>query len=294
MTEGSTLRGRAAEAAPRGAAHTAARSLHPHLHGLRRRCAGVLAAALLVAMLLGAAACGGGSSGSASPKPSQLTVFAAASLTDAFTEIGDDFTAAHPGVGVSLDFAGSNDLVTQIQQGAPADIFASADTVNMDTAGDLVDTPQVFSGNELAIAVAPGNPENVVGLADLSRSDLKVVLAAQDVPAGKYANEILDRAGVSVKPVSLELSVKGVVTKVALGEADAGIVYVTDVSATKGKIDSVAIPKSHNVIASYLIATVVASEDMVNAQAFVDFVLSAAGQQVLASYGFLPPPTEGP
>jgi len=288
MTVRPTPQGRAAEFAPRGAVRLAA-CTHHHPTGWRTLGA-VLLAALLAAMLIGAVACGGESEGSASPEPSQLTVFAAASLTDAFTELGSDFAAAHPGVDVVFSFAGSSDLVGQIQEGAPANVFASADTINMDKAGDLVNTPQIFATNVLMIAVAPGNPENIAGLADLGRKDLKVVLAAPEVPVGNYSNEILDRAGVTVKPVSLEESVKGVVTKVALGEADAGIVYVTDVSAAKGDIEGVDIPESQNLIASYPLATVVASESPENAQAFVDLVLSDAGQQVLASYGFLPPP----
>jgi len=288
MTVRPTPQGRAAEFTPRGAVRLAVRT-HHHPTGWRTLGA-VLLAALLAAMLLGAVACGGEPEGSAYPEPSQLTVFAAASLTDAFTELGSDFTAAHPGVDIVFSFAASSDLVGQIQEGAPANVFASADTINMDKAGDLVNTPQIFATNVLMIAVAPGNPENIAGLADLGRKDLKVVLAAPEVPVGNYSNEILDRAGVTVKPVSLEESVKGVVTKVALGEADAGIVYVTDVSAAKGDIDGVDIPESQNLIAGYPLATVVASESPENAQAFVDLVLSDEGQQVLASYGFLPPP----
>lgn len=293
MTEGSTLRGRGAGAEPRAMAFTATRSSHSLIEGRSRRFAGLLAAIILAAAVLGAAACGGGSSSSNAGASSRIDVFAAASLTDAFTHLGADFTSAHPGVKVVLDFAGSNDLVTQIRQGAPADVFASADTTNMDKAGDLVNAPRVFAGNTLAIAVAPGNPERIRGLADLSRSDLKVVLAAPEVPAGKYASEILDRAGVAVTPVSLEVAVKGVVTKIALGEADAGIVYVTDVTAAKGKIDSVPIPATQNEIASYPIATLVSSDGQAEAQAFVDLVLSDQGQRVLAGFGFLPPPSEG-
>jgi len=293
MTEGSTLRGRGAGAEPRGMAFTATRSSHSLIEGRSRRFAGLLAAIILAAALLGAAACGSGSSSSNAGASSSIDVFAAASLTDAFTHLGADFTSAHPGVKVVLDFAGSNDLVTQIRQGAPADVFASADTTNMDKAGDLVNAPRVFAGNTLAIAVAPGNPEHIRGLADLSRSDLKVVLAAPEVPAGKYASEILDKAGVAVTPVSLEVAVKGVVTKIALGEADAGIVYVTDVTAAKGKIDSVPIPATQNEIASYPIATLVSSDSQAEAQAFVDLVLSNHGPRVLAGFGFLPPPPEG-
>ncbi len=291
MIEGPTPQGRAAEAAPQGAALTAARSPHPSSpRGRLRRLVAPLAAGILAIALLGTAACGEESSGAAAREATKIDVFAAASLTAAFTEMADGFTAAHHDVEVALNFAGSNDLATQIQQGAPADVFASADTANMDKVGDLVDTPQTFAGNRLAIAVAPGDPMHVEGLADLSRQDLKVVLAAPDVPAGKYAGEILERAGVSVTPVSLEITVKGVVTKVALGEADTGIVYVTDVTAADGEIDSVEIPDAENVIASYPIATVAAGDDEIEAQAFLDFVLSAEGQKILAKYGFLPPP----
>jgi len=261
--------------------------------GMRQRCVALLATVLVAAALLGAG-CGGDAPSSAGEGSSAVRVFAASSLTDAFTELGDDFAAARPNAKVTLNFAGSNDLVTQMRQGAPADVFASADTTNMNKAGDLVNTPRVFAGNTLAIAVAPGNPEHIASLADLSRPDLKVVLAAPEVPAGKYALEVLDRASVTVTPASFEVTVKGVVTKIALGEADAGIVYVTDVIAAEGEIDGVDIPKAQNVIASYPIATLVSSDNAGDAQAFVDLVLSKEGRRVLASYGFLPPPSEGP
>jgi molybdate transport system substrate-binding protein len=245
--------------------------------------------ALLVALAVLAAACGSASDTTAG-QPRELSVFAAASLTDAFTQLGSDFTAAHPDVKVAFNFAGSNDLVTQLQQGAPADVLATADTSNMDAAGDLVGTPQMFAGNKLMIAVEPGNPQHITGLADLARKDLKVVLAAPEVPAGRYAQEALDKAGVTVKPVSLEVSVKGAVTKISLGEADAGIVYVTDVAAAKGKIEGVPIPDDQNLIASYPIATTTGSQYPDDAKSFMDFVLSDAGQKVLADNGFLPAP----
>jgi molybdate transport system substrate-binding protein len=251
------------------------------------RTAAVLAAAALVL-----AACGGGSGGGAgSGSPGELKVFAAASLTAAFTKIGEDFTAANGGTRVTFNFAGSQALATQIQQGAPADVFASADTTNMDKVKDLVGTPQDFASNLLAIVVEEGNPKAVKGLDDLANPDLKVVLAAPDVPAGRYAAQILGKAGVTVKPVSQEDNVKAVVTKVSLGEADAGIVYVSDVTAGGGKVEGVAIPKDQNVLATYPIATVKASRAQEGAQAFVDLVLSDRGQQVLKRYGFLPPPT---
>jgi molybdate transport system substrate-binding protein len=161
----------------------------------------------------------------------------------------------------------------------------------MDKVKDLVGTPQNFASNLLAIVVEKGNPNGVKGLDDLASPDLKVVLAAEEVPAGKYAKQVLDQAGVTVKPVSQEDNVKAVVTKVSLGEADAGIVYVTDVTAGGDKVEGVDIPKVQNVTATYPIATVKASKDQAGAQAFMDLVLSAEGQQVLKEYGFLPPPT---
>jgi molybdate transport system substrate-binding protein len=248
-----------------------------------------LAAAVAVAALA-LAACGddttsGGSSGSAN----EIKVFAAASLTAAFTELGQQYTSANGGTKVSFNFAGSQALATQIQQAAPADVFASADTTNMDKVKDLVGTPQNFASNLLQIVVEKGNPKGVKTLDDLANPDLKVVLAAPDVPAGKYAAEALNTAKVTVKPVSEEDNVKAVVTKVSLGEADAGIVYVTDVTAGGDKVQGVDIPKDQNVTATYPIATVEAGKD--KAQAFMDLVLSDQGQQVLKQYGFLPPPT---
>jgi molybdate transport system substrate-binding protein len=240
-----------------------------------------------------AAACGGNdsTSGGGSGSPTEIKVFAAASLTAAFNKIGQDFTAANSGTKVTFNFAGSQALATQIQQGAPADAFASADTTNMTKVRDLVGAPQNFASNELQIVVEKGNPKGVKGLRDLANPDLKVVLAAPDVPAGKYAGQALDKAGVTVKPVSQEDNVKAVVNKVALGEADAGIVYVTDVTAGGDKVAGVDIPKEQNVLATYPIATVNASTHQSQAQAFMALVLSDQGQQVLKSYGFLPPPS---
>jgi len=249
------------------------------------------AAALLLLVAVAATACGGKKAATGSGTSTELKVFAAASLTAAFTKLGADFTAAHPGTKVTFSFAGSQALATQIQQGAPADVFASADTTNMDKVKTLVGTPQVFASNLLQIVVAPGNPKGVKSLADLARKDLKVVMEAPEVPAGKYAGQALAAQHVTVKPVSLEDNVKAVVTKVSLGEADAGIVYVTDVAAAKGKVAGVDIPKDQNIPASYPIAVVSASKHAQDAQAFMDLVRSAQGQQVLQSFGFLPPPT---
>jgi molybdate transport system substrate-binding protein len=249
-------------------------------------------AALVAVAALLLAACGGDAGGSSSPEtPSELKVFAAASLTAAFTELGRQYAAANGGDKVTFNFAGSQALATQIQQGAPADVFASADIPNMDRVKDLVATPQNFASNRLAIVVEQGNPKGVRSLDDLASGDLKVVLAAEEVPAGRYAKQILDQAGVTVRPVSQEDNVKAVVTKVSLGEADAGIVYVTDVTAGGDKVEGVQLPDDQNVTATYPIATVKAGKDQAGAQAFMDLVLSDEGQQVLEQHGFLPPPT---
>jgi molybdate transport system substrate-binding protein len=249
-------------------------------------------AAVLAVAALALAACGGDEpSGGSSGSSNEIKVFAAASLTAAFAELGQQYTSANGGTKVTFNFAGSQALATQIQQSAPADVFASADLANMDKVKDLVGTPQSFASNLLAIVVEKGNPKGVKGLDDLGNSDLKVVLAAEEVPAGKYAKQLLDKARVSLTPVSQEDNVKAVVTKVSLGEADAGIVYGTDVTAGGDKVEGVDIPETQNVTATYPIATVKASTAQDKAQAFMDLVLSDQGQQVLKQSGFLPPPT---
>jgi molybdate transport system substrate-binding protein len=248
-------------------------------------------AAVLAATALGLAACGGGGSGgSGGQSPAEIKVFAAASLTAAFTELGRRYTAAQ-GTKVTFNFAGSQALATQIGQGAPADVFASADLDNMAKVKDLVGTPQSFASNRLAIVVEQGNPKGIRTLDDLAGGDVKVVLAAGEVPAGRYAKQVLDRAGVKVTPVSQEDNVKAVVAKVSLGEADAGIVYATDVAAGGASVEGVDIPREQNVVATYPIATVKAGKAQDAAQAFMDLVLSGQGQEVLHRYGFLPPPT---
>jgi molybdate transport system substrate-binding protein len=249
-------------------------------------------AAVLAAAALGLAACDGGEpgGGSGGQSPAEIKVFAAASLTAAFTELGRRYTAAE-GTKVTFNFAGSQALATQIGQGAPADVFASADLDNMAKVNDLVGTSQSFASNRLAIVVEQGNPKGIRTLDDLAGGDVKVVLAAGEVPAGRYAKQILDRAGVKVTPVSQEDNVKAVVAKVSLGEADAGIVYVTDVAAGGARVEGVDIPREQNVVATYPIATVKAGKAQDAAQAFMDLVLSGQGQQVLHRYGFLPPPT---
>ena len=221
-----------------------------------------------------------------------ITVLAATSLKAAFTEIGTAFTAANPQSKVTFSFDGSSTLVTQIVQGAPADMFASADTANMDkvTKPGLNSTaPTIFATNLLTIIVPKGNPKGITGVADLANADLKVVLCADGVPCGTYAKQILTSAGVTVTPVSQEQNVGGVVTKVTTGEADAGIVYVTDVQAVADKADAVAIPANINVIAQYPIAALKTSTQPQVDAAFTSFLLAPAGQAILAKYGFSKP-----
>jgi molybdate transport system substrate-binding protein len=221
-----------------------------------------------------------------------ITVFAAASLTDAFTDIGTAFTEANPDAKVTFSFDASSALVQQITQGAPADVFASADTSNMDKltqAGLNGSDPVIFATNLLAIIVPKGNPAGVAGVADLAKSGVKTVVCAPEVPCGKYAAQVFEAAGITVTPVSQEQNVKGVVTKVTAGEADAGIVYVTDVTAAGDKAEAVTIPADVNVVAKYPIASVKASTHADVDQAFIDFVLGPDGQAVLAEYGFKAP-----
>ncbi|MEX0846330.1 MAG: molybdate ABC transporter substrate-binding protein [Ilumatobacteraceae bacterium] len=256
------------------------------------RCIVVGGAALVLTMSVS-------SCGSDSPPPSAaggvtgtIVVFAASSLTDSFTEIGAAFEATHPGTSVSFNFAGSGDLATQIIQGAPADVFASAAESSMTTlvdAGQNAGAPVVIARNTFEIIVEPGNPTAIVSVADLARPDLVVVLCAESVPCGAGAAAVLAKAGVAVTPKSYEEKAKGVVTKVTAGEADAGIVFVTDVRAAGTSATGVEIPTDVNVISRYPIVVTNEAPNPVAARAFTDFVAGLQGQAVLASYGFLAP-----
>jgi molybdate transport system substrate-binding protein len=228
------------------------------------------------------------------PVTGDITVLAAASLTDAFKELGTAFQTANPAAKVTFSFAASSALATQVNQGAPADVFASADTANMDkvTAASGAGTyaaPVTFATNKLQIIVGKGNPKAIAGLADLAKPGLIYVTAAAGVPIGTYAQQALDKAKVTVTPKSLEVDVKAIVTKVTLGEADAGIVYATDVKAAGDKAAGVTIPDDQNVTATYPIAVTKASKNAPAATAFVAFVTSSAGQTILAKYGFTKP-----
>ena len=216
-----------------------------------------------------------------------LTVGAAASLTAPFEELGAAFEAEHPGVTVQFTFGASSDVARQIGEGAPIDVFASADTKNMTAAADtrgLVGEAQVFATNTLQIIVAPGNPKGITGLADLARGDVLVVTCSPEVPIGRYTQQVLEAAGVKLTPASLEENVKGIVSKVTLGEADAGVVYRTDVLAAGAKASGVDIPDDVDVTAEYPIAALKGSGPA--AADFVGFVLSAPGQQILSQFGF--------
>ncbi|MFT4084337.1 MAG: molybdate ABC transporter substrate-binding protein [Nocardioides sp.] len=227
-----------------------------------------------------------GGSASTSSATGTLTVFAAASLTDTFTELGKEFEAAHSGVTVKFSFGGSSDLVAQIQAGAPADVFASADTDNMDKLGDDAVDPQNFATNVLEIATPPDNPAGVTDFADLGKSSTKVVICAEEVPCGSATKQMEDATGVTIDPVSEEQSVTDVLGKVESGEADAGVVYVTDVKAAGDKVEGVEISQADKVVNTYPIATVADSEQSELGSEFVDLVLSDAGQKVLQDAGF--------
>ncbi|HZX54120.1 MAG TPA: molybdate ABC transporter substrate-binding protein [Ilumatobacteraceae bacterium] len=232
------------------------------------------------------------SSGGATAVSGRVTVFAAASLTAAFSAIGDAFKTANRGTNVTFNFASSSDLVTQINEGAAADVYASADEANMqklvDAEGNAAD-PQVFATNSLQIIVQPGNPKRIKTLADLANPNILYVTSSPEVPIGKYAAQALATARVTVTPVSLEENVKGIVTKVTLGEADAGIVYTTDVIAAGDQAEGVDIPADANVIATYPIVVTKAARNPAGASAFSEFVRSDQGQKILAGYGFTSP-----
>ncbi len=251
----------------------------------------LLSASILLA-LTGVACDDSADNKSSTGTAGSITVFAAASLTAAFTELGEAFMTEYPDAIVTFNFASSSDLATQIGEGAPADVYASADLSNMiklTDAGNNASEPVVFATNRLSIIVSAGNPKGVTGVADFVDEGLIVVICAPEVPCGKYAAQIFDNAGVVVTPKSLEENVRGVVSKVTLGEADAGIVYETDVIAAGDDADGVEIPSDINVVAQYPIVVTREATDPGLALAFINFVNSEQGQQILGSYGFLAP-----
>lgn len=248
--------------------------------------------------VLGLAVAGCGSPNESSPTSAggagggKLTVFAAASLKKSFTEIGEQFKAGNPGSDVEFNFAGSSDLVTQLTQGAPGDVFASADTKNMDKAaqaGLLAADPVTFASNTLTIVTAQRNPANLTSFKDLSQPGLSVVVCAPQVPCGSAVEKVEKATGVQLDPVSEESQVTDVLNKVTSGEADAGLVYVTDALGAGDKVTSVPFPESAEAVNTYPIAVLKQAGDEVLAGKFVDLVTGEAGQKVLAAAGFAKP-----
>jgi molybdate transport system substrate-binding protein len=266
-----------------------------------KRLLGTVAA---VATLALAAGCGGsgddassGSGSGSSPSASSnavsgpVTVFAAASLTETFTTLGRQFESAHPGTTVTFNFGASSSLAENINQGAPADVFASASPKNMqqvvdaDGAGDS----KTFARNVMQIAVPPDNPADVSEVTDLARSNVKVALCQPQVPCGAVAQQVFQNVNITVKPVTQGADVKAVLTTVQLGEVDAGMVYRTDVRAAGTKVRGIEIPADQNASTSYPIAALTEAPNPAGAAAFVDYVLSPDGEKVLEQAGFAAP-----
>ena len=249
---------------------------------------------LTVPVVAALAACGS-SGGSPATTPAggakltgTLTVFAAASLTESFDTIGKQFETAHPGAKITFNYGASSALATQINQGAPADVFASAATKNMDqvaSAGNA-GTSTTFAVNRMEIAVPASNPAHITGLADLARPGVKVALCQDEVPCGATAAKVFSNAQITVKPVTQEPDVKSTLSKVIVGEVDAGVVYVTDVHAAGDKVIGVAIPDAQNATTDYPIAALSHAKNAALATAFVSYVESAAGKTALTAAGF--------
>ena len=261
-------------------------------------------ALVLALVLLAGAACGGDPSSTTSGSGGhggetslgKVTVFAASSLTEAFTELGGVLEQEHPDTRVTFNFASSSDLALQIKEGAPADAFASADPVQMKVVEKegLAKNPVVFATNKLVVLVPSDNPAGIQRPQDLAKSGVKLVLAAPEVPAGSYARQAFEALGVAkeveANVVSNEDDVKAVVTKVSLGEADAGVTYVTDATADlEGKVEAIEFPADANPTATYPITALIDAPNPEGAEAFYDLVLSEKGYEILNSYGFGPP-----
>jgi molybdate transport system substrate-binding protein len=260
----------------------------------------LLAAVALTAVLAGTAACGGGDNTTTTPGGSSsaagvrgpITVLAAASLTESFSQIGKDFEAANPGTKITFSYGGSSGLAQQITSGAPADVFAAASPATMKTvtdAGDAAGTPATFVKNQLVIAVPKGNPKGITSLAALAKSGVKVALCAEQVPCGAAAKKALAAANVKVTPVTLEQDVKAALSKVKLGEVDAALVYRTDAKAAASDVDGIEFPESAQAINNYPIVALKNAPNAAGAAAFVAYVESAPAQQVLTDAGFQQP-----
>ncbi|TCC15862.1 molybdate ABC transporter substrate-binding protein [Kribbella sindirgiensis] len=248
-------------------------------------------AALAAVAALALAGCGDDTPASSSPSKSSpavsgaVNVFAAASLTGTFTQLGKDFEAAHPGVRVTFNFAGSSALAKQINSGAPADVFASAAPKNMDDVTDK-GTPTNFVKNTLEIAVPKGNPGKITGIKDFADKNKKIAICAAQVPCGAAAAKVFAALGITAQPDSLEQDVKAALTKVSLGEVDAALVYKTDVLSAKDKVEGIEFPESSKAVNEYPIATLTKAPNPDGAKAFVDYVLSDKGKAVLSAAGF--------
>ncbi|MDT7686538.1 MAG: molybdate transport system substrate-binding protein [Pseudonocardiales bacterium] len=250
---------------------------------------GLLASALVAGCGGGGASQSGGPSGSAAPGAATLTVSAAASLTDVFNQLGKTFESQNPGSTVRFNYGGSSDLAQQIVNGAPADVFAAANTSTMATvskAGLVSGDPSVFVTNVLQIAVAPGDPKGIHTFADLTKPDLKVVVCAPQVPCGSAATQVEKATGVTLKPVSQEADVRSALSKVSTGDADAALVYVTDVKSSKGKVEGVDFPEAAKALNQYPIAVLKNAPNADLAAKFVALVRGADGQPVLKNAGF--------
>ncbi|MGW4822021.1 molybdate ABC transporter substrate-binding protein [Streptomyces sp. NPDC004227] len=261
---------------------------------------GVAAAAALLALSAcsssssdDSSSAGSGASESAAPKLSgTVTVFAAASLKESFTTLGKQFEQQHPGTKVTFNFGGSDSLAASITSGAPADVFAAASAKTMAIVTDKEDaasTPVTFVRNQLEIATAPGNPDKISSLKDLTGPGLKVVLCDKTVPCGAAAQKVLDASHLKLTPVSYEQDVKSALTKVELKEADAALVYKTDVKAAAGRVQGVEFPESADAVNDYPITLLKNAPNATAAKAFVELVTSAEGQEVLTGAGFLKP-----
>jgi len=246
------------------------------------------AVAALVAVLV-LAGCGAPRSGVGEGLAGTVTVFAAASLTEVFTELGEQLEDDHPGLDVQFNFAGSSALATQLTQGAPADVFASADTDQMDvvTNNGIVSTaPALFATNTLEIAVPAGNPGEITGLEDLADPDRTIALCAPEVPCGAAAEEVFDAAGLTAAPDTLEEDVRAALTKVTLGEVDAALVYATDVRAAGDAVQGIEFREAADVVNGYPICTLTDAPNPAGARAFAELVTSRAGREALAAAGF--------
>jgi molybdate transport system substrate-binding protein len=260
---------------------------------------GILAGLVSTVLLAGLVGCDAKSPSSSPAQPSQpsqapakIVVFAAASLKPAFTQISQQFKTENPGSSVDFEFAGSSELATQLTQGATADVFASADTAQMDTvakAGLLAGNPTNFASNTLVIVTAPGNPRKVASFADLAKPGLGVVICQKPVPCGSATQRLEDNTGVRLNPVSEELNVTDVLNKVTTGQADAGLVYITDAHSAGNKVATVNFPEAAGAVNVYPIAVLKKAPQPTLAQRFVAIVTGDAGQNILAQSGFAKP-----